>query len=75
MDEKHIAEMMTEIDSFISPEVNYLEACAIYMDKHDIDAETFSAVITTQPKLWSHIYEVAIKTKNIKQTKAMLFFG
>lgn len=74
MDEHLVARMVDEIKSYVCSDVNFIEAAALYMEKHHIDAETFANIIKSNPVLWSNIYETGVKTRNIKQTQSMLFF-
>lgn len=74
MDDIVISKMVDEIMSYVSPEVNIVEASAFYMEKHHIDTETFASIIKSNPVLWSSIYETGVRNKSVKQTQSMLLF-
>lgn len=73
-EETLIEEMVTKILSYVSNEVNAIEAASMYMDENNIDADIFAEFIKKQPKLWSMIYESAVTTNVVRQERAMLTF-
>lgn len=74
IDEIYLQKVINEITSYLSPEVNFLEAAGIFIAKHDIDAETFAMLAHQHPVLWSNIYECALKQKRLKVSHAILPF-
>ena len=69
-----IESMVDSILSYVSPEVNIIEAAGLYMDENSIDPDIFADFIRKQPKLWSMIYESAIHTNIVKPERGMLTF-
>lgn len=71
--EEFIEQMMTEIQRYVCKEVNWIEACAFYMEKYDIDAETFGAIVLSNPKLLAEISSDAKTLGSVKLDYATLF--
>ena len=70
--EKILQDLIEEIIRFESEEVNFIEAVAEYVERHDIDEEIMAQLIKESPILWSKFNEAAIKRNIIKAEHATL---
>lgn len=72
LSEEYIMSVITEVTKYVSNEVNWIEACGIYMTKHSVDAETFAEIVKNSPKLFAEINQTAMRTKNVTFDYAVL---
>lgn len=72
LSEEYIMSVIEEVSRYVSTDVNWIEACGIYMTKHEVDAETFAEIVKGSPKLFAEINQTAMKTKTVKFDYAVL---
>lgn len=59
MENEFTEKMLNEIIKYVCAEVNWIEACTIYAEKHEIDYETLGEVIRGCPKLLAEVTTTA----------------
>ena len=72
MEIDYLEHMFKEIVKYVSEDVNWIEACAIYAEKHNIDYETLGAVIKRNPKILSEVTTAARNSKVVNLDYATL---
>lgn len=72
MENEYLERMFNEIMKYVSEEVNWIEACAIYAEKHDIDYETLGAVVKNNPKILAEVTTAARETRQVSFEYAIL---
>ena len=72
LSEEYLMSVITEVSKYVSNDVNWIEACGIYMAKHEVDAETFAEIVKSSPKLFAEINQTAMRTKVVNFDYAVL---
>lgn len=72
MIEKRLDSIIRELTTYVSEDVNWVEACTIYIERHNIDPETFAVVIKNSPFLMSKVIDSAKKSRTAKFDYAIL---
>jgi hypothetical protein len=57
MKEQYIEELINRIGKLVSEDVSWFDACTIYIEDNQIDAETFAEIVNQSPFLLSKIIE------------------
>lgn len=74
MNEQNIQRIVNELSVMVCDDVNWLEACSIYMEKHNIDAETLADIIKHSPILLGRVTDAARSMRSVKFDHAALPF-